>query len=90
MAQIFTQRQELEDLNFGFEYDDISSFDHKSIETDDFQNFPESKLSYYDINDIVATNKDFNHTNSHSPSAAYFFSPSSVNYKLWLQQQLKQ
>ena len=113
MTEIFTNthNNELDDLNFGFEYDDISSQDSNdhNNEENTFSNYNstynfQKQQKYYDINDILAynnsnnnhataTNIEYNGAESYplssSPGMASFFSPSSANYKLWLQQQVK-
>lgn len=87
-----TYNNELDELNFGFDYDDITSVNssdlHQIINEEkhdklyDFKN----NQKYYNMEDIVAYNssREF----SSSPDLQQMFSPSSLNYKIWLKQQI--
>lgn len=96
---------ELDDLNFGFEYDDISfqgntnNVEESSLATGKMQSPFQTQQKYYDINDLLAYNNSStsinskyrdseNYSVSTSYGMSYYFSPSSLNYKLWLQQQI--
>lgn len=97
MADVYSTN-ELDDLNFGFEYDDIISQEHKPADDLEGSDVSGKQTRYYDIHDILAYNnktsnykyKDVDsYSVASSPDMAYFFSPSSVNYKLWLKQQVQ-
>lgn len=96
---------ELDDLNFGFEYDDISfqentnNIEENSFAAGKMQSPFQTQQKYYDINDLLAYNNSStsiksqysdseNYSVLNSYGMSHYFSPSSLNYKLWLQQQI--
>ena len=84
---------ELDELNFGFDYDDITSVNSSDLHQiinekkhDKLYDFKNNQ-KYYNMEDIIAYNSSI-HEFSSSPDLHQMFSPSSLNYKIWLQQQI--
>ena len=93
MTETYAANNELDELNFGFDYDDITSVNsnelHHIINETKYDNLYDFKNNqkYYNMEDIVAFNTS-SHDLSSSPDIQQIFTPSSLNYKIWMKQQI--
>lgn len=92
-ATTYAANNELDELNFGFEYDEIISVNSSELNNfthtkqhDNLYDF-KSNQKYYNMEDIIAFNTSSSGLSS-SPDLQQIFSPSSLNYKIWLKQQI--